>query len=273
MKRRKFLTTAVSVSGFSFLGMHALVSPDDSGRKGNVLAGGPLIKSLKLQTACPPAELKKFYAETIGLRIASESKNEITVMGGETPISFEFINQNGYRPFYHFAFNIPENKIQKAFEWQRKRTPVAGLFPDAPKDAITSFVNWNAHSIFFIDPAGNLVEYIARHDLKNAADGDFSTNDILYASEIALITDDIENDGKKILQNLDLTEYRPAVPGFWPIGSELGLLIMIEKGRLWSGNPGQENKTDIFETTVTLNKKIKDKNLILTNRPYSINGI
>ena len=50
-----------------------------------------------------------------------------------------------------------------------ERNRAAGLPPD-----IVDYSHWNAHSIFFLDPGGNVVEYIARHDLKNGAPGAFS---------------------------------------------------------------------------------------------------
>ena len=269
MKRRNFLGITTSALAVSFLDAHRLFAFSGCAVKDKTSAEQPFIKTLRLQTACSFAEMKKFYSETIGLPVANESKNELTIQGGETKITFEYINQKDYRPFYHFAFNIPENKIQKAFEWQRKKTQVLHPNPVGPRDAITDFPHWNAHSIFFLDPAGNLLEYIARHDLKNAADGDFTSRDILYASEIGFITDDIEGDGKNLLDALALKEYRSASPGFWPIGDEHGLLLMIGKGKIWSSNPGQINKTDVFKTEVTINKKVGDK-WMLPNHPYSI---
>ena len=68
----------------------------------------------------------------------------------------------------------------------RAQPAAAGLPPD-----IVDYSHWNAHSIFFLDPGGNVVEYIARHDLKNGAPGAFSSRDILGTSEIALIVDDV----------------------------------------------------------------------------------
>ena len=98
-------------------------------------------------------------------------------------------------PFYHFAFNIPENKIVQALEWQKARTPLLAI-PERNRAAgfppeVVDYRHWNAHSVFFLDPAGNVVEYIARHDLKNGDSDAFSWADILYASEIGLVVDDV----------------------------------------------------------------------------------
>ena len=68
-----------------------------------------------------------------------------------------------------------------------ERNHAAGYPPE-----VVDYSHWNAHSIFFLDPAGNIVEYIARHDLNDGDASPFSWGDILYASEIGLIVDDVK---------------------------------------------------------------------------------
>ena len=53
------------------------------------------------------------------------------------------------------------------------------------------FASWNAHACYFRDPAGNILEFIARHNLKNDRPGEFSARDILAASEIGVVVDDV----------------------------------------------------------------------------------
>jgi hypothetical protein len=131
------------------------------------------------------------------------------------------------------------------------------------------FSHWNAHSIFFTDPAGNLVEYIARHALTNAAEGAFTVNDILYASEIAFIVNDVQASGKEMMQALNITEYQAGSGGFWPIGDEHGLLLIIRKGREWSAPPGEKNVTDIFKTGAHIYTGTA-KQFQFTGFPYTI---
>ena len=193
--------------------------------------GSPLIKSLDLLTQASLGRMKMFYVDTIGFSLISYSSTRLIMQGGLTRITFEQIENAQTRPFYHFAFNIPENKIQSAFEWQRKLTPIIHPSPTGPLDEITHFPHWDAHSIFFLDPAGNLVEYIARHALDNSRKGPFTTQDILYASEIGFIANDVKSTGDLLLKHLKLKEYRPLTNNFWPIGDEHGLLLLIEKGK------------------------------------------
>ncbi|HEX6180986.1 MAG TPA: hypothetical protein VFZ47_07040 [Chitinophagaceae bacterium] len=215
--------------------------------------------------------MRTFYEKTIGLNIISHSSDELAIQAGQSTITFTQTKIENYRPFYHFAFNIPENKIHKAMEWQKQRTPLINPRPNNQRDPmkeVVDFSHWNAHAIFFLDPAGNLVEYIARHDLKNASAGDFSVKDILYVSEIAFIVSDVHHIGKQFLQNLSLKEYRPSSDGFWPIGDEYGLLLMISEGVIWTGHPGQVNKTSVFNTLAIINQH--DREWKLHGYPYEV---
>ena len=83
--------------------------------------------------------------------------------------------------------------------------------------------------------------------------------DILYASEIGFIVDDVVASGNVIQKGLNIGEYRPTTPGFWPIGDETGLLLMIQKGKLWSSHPDEKNETSVFKTSVTVRSTISSK--------------
>jgi len=271
MDRKDFIGISSSAIASFFLQAHTL--SDFPGKQETALTGevSPLIRSIQLQTTTPLAQMKKFYTQKIGLEIITESKSLLVIKAGESQIIFEYIERENYRPFYHFAFNIPENKIDKAFEWQRNRTPILHPSPTGPKDEITNFPHWNAHSIFFLDPAGNLLEYIARHDLDNSVEGEFSVNDILYVSEIGFVTDDVLEMGNNLMKSLEITQYQDGSSRFWPIGDEHGLLLMMQKGSMWVSNPGQVNETDIFKTEVQINKK-ENNQWSLPEFPYQIFG-
>ena len=61
------------------------------------------------------------------------------------------------KPFYHYAINIPANKIEEAKDWLSNRVRL--LWMEDYKDDIADFVNWHAKSIYFYDPAGNIVVF------------------------------------------------------------------------------------------------------------------
>ena len=179
--------------------------------------------------------MKRFYGELLGLSVLEDGSDRLTIAGGETRLTFLPSTDGDSAPFYHFAFNIPENKILAARAWQLERTslepPGADLRdPEMPPDVVV-YRHWDAHSIFFWDPGGNFVEYIARHTLDNGSTGDFSPRDILYASEIALVSDDTADLAGRLRERFGLEPYGRGSDVFRAMGDELGLLIVMRRGR------------------------------------------
>ena len=198
----------------------------DDEAKGPLKAG---IAELRLQSS-RIAELERFYGETLELPVRKENK-VLIVTAGRTKITFEPTKEaDDQQPFYHFAFNIPENKLDTARTWQKKRT---ALVKRGNREVI-HFSRWNAHSVFFNDPAGNILEYIARHDLQNAAKGEFSSKDILYASEIGLVVDDVVDTVQTAKKSLGIDVYRDKSEFFASLGDEHALLILVQRNRLWT---------------------------------------
>jgi catechol-2,3-dioxygenase len=252
MERIKFLQTSVQLAAGLFL----TPLSEHLGETSLNNKDATLIRELQLLTSVDINVLQDFYQSVLGLPIIENDDANFKVVVGASVISFAKVSMER-RPFYHFAFNIPENKIEKAFNWQKQKTAIVHPNPNGPHGQIVTFNHWNAHSVFFLDPAGNLLEYIARHDLGNARPGNFSANDILNVSEIGLIVDDVYETGRSVQESLGLASYRDAQAGFWPIGDENGLLLMIKKDRVWSGHNGQENKVDIFKTKVHLHSEVR----------------
>ncbi|HSR68137.1 MAG TPA: ring-cleaving dioxygenase [Acidobacteriota bacterium] len=215
----------------------------------------PRILSLQLVSGATVAEMKEFYQGLLGLAVTDQDDRRLTVQAGKTPITFTHRDDGLRRPFYHFAFNIPENKVVASRDWQRERTPLMTIpsrlrDPDYPDDVV-HFRNWNAHSVFFLDPAGNVVEYIGRHDLDNAASGSFSSKDILYASEIGLVVDDVPRAAGQVGKLAGVSEYRGRSDVFTAMGDEGGLLLVMKRGRnLNFDSSSQEMAAGIFPTEV-----------------------
>ena len=274
MRRRSFLYNSSLATISAVIGLHDILASCSSFQQYVSAKANARILHLDLVTATPIAELKKFYTGVLELPLISEQADQFMIRAGETTLSFVQVKQYDAAPFYHFAFNIPENKIVKAREWQLKRTELsatpAHMIDDKfPKD-IRHFQNWNAHSIFFWDPAGNLVEYIARHDLGNGADGEFTSKDLLCASEIAFIVNDADAIADELKSSFNLSQYRGGDANFRAIGDENGLLLVIKKGRIWESHTNISRTPATIKTAVTINA---DKKEIWkpANYPFEIN--
>lgn len=220
------VTTAASrsVSGSQTFGGHEEKQP---------LAGRHRIQKLSLRTAKPLSEMARFYREVLEMEVQLQ-ESRLTIQGGGTQITFSPAVRNT-QPYYHFAFNIPENKILSARKWLGARTTLA-VTPKQNRDSgfpneIRPFDFWNSHSIFFWDPAGNILELICRHDMSNATKGEFHSSEILYASEIGLVTEGSVDDlAEQLKLTFQLSQYRGGGSSFRAMGDETGLLVLFRQG-------------------------------------------
>lgn len=192
-------------------------------------------RSLRLAAQADRLEfIKAFYRDTLNLPIVDERADGLNIQAGGTCIDFR-ADDSGASPFYHVAFNIPENKLEPAIDWMSHRAP---LLKNRQGNHIVYFDWLEAHSIYFYDPAGNLLEFIAHHSLKNEAGGAFNERDILYASEIGLVTEDVPGLGAEIESSIGLTNYAVkrglrSSDEFRPIGDPHGFFIVVKHKRPW----------------------------------------
>jgi len=236
----------------------------------------PRILGLQLLTSAPLAKMKEFYHQSLGFPILDEADGRLTIGAGKTHVAFISAARDDGSPFYHFAFNIPENKLLGARTWQKKRTellpiPARLRDPNYPDDVV-DFNHWNAHSIFFFDPAGNVVEYIARHDLKNACEGAFDVNDILYASEIGLVVDDVPAAAAKLKEVVGVDQYRGGDDQFTALGDEHGLLLVMKRGRVVSFDAKEKKAVGVFRTLADI-RGAKSVRHVVSSYPYEINVV
>jgi hypothetical protein len=217
--------------------------------------------------------MKQFYRQLLGFGVLDETADSLTMAAGETRLMFRKSGKDDGAPFYHFAFNIPENKILAARTWQKERSPLlpipAHLRDPAYPDDVVDYNHWNAHSIFFFDPGGNVVEYIARHDLKNAAPGPFAGSDILYASEIGLIVDDVFAAMAKIKEIAGVDQYRGGNDQFMALGDERGLLLVMKRGRILSFDSPRKRAAAVFGTQASV-RGVRRTKYIVPGFPYTL---
>lgn len=234
--------------------------------------GPPRLRHLQLQTTTPLDTLKGFYCDSLGFALRGASDRRLTLAAGATEITFLNIASQGTDPWYHVAFNIPQNKLLPARRWQLRRTPLvpspARLQDPAFPDDVRHFRAWNAHSVFFYDPAGNLLEYIARHDLSNDTPGAFSPADILYASEIGLSVEDQQEAAEHLHGALDLAPYPLNTDRWWAMGDELGLVLCLRR-RLWGEETGKPKWFGVFPTVVTMTGA-SPRTYTLEDYPYQL---
>ncbi len=189
------------------------------------------IKSVILQSNHIEA-MKQFYVDRFGFSLIAEDKKGFRIAVGTSELEFSSKQVEG-EPYYHFAFNIPTNKFKEAKAWLKARVT---LNVDFEKDEIY-FSNFDAHSLYFYDPAGNIVELIARHSIGEIQEEPFSIASILNISEIGLTVEDAIDTCNKLMEigihereNGDLTSTSLNFMG----EKSKGIFIIVNQpGRRW----------------------------------------
>ena len=221
------------------------------------------ISHLELSTYDLKAQ-KDFYSKVLELPFKlSAEKLEVTV--GRTTLVFTQASSD-FNGAYHFAFNIPENQFHAAKVWISNRIPL--LQDETGKDEFDS-ESWNSNSVYFKDAAGNVLEFIARHNLKNAMSGNFDSSQILNISEIGLPSEDVIAFANELCARLDLSVFKQEPNAtFTPVGDDQGLFILPIQNRIWIPNSGVPAKL----LPVTVRCEASGQQWEVRGVPYEFSG-
>jgi catechol-2,3-dioxygenase len=177
----------------------------------------------------------RFYRDLMGFEVADGSEDHVSFKAGDSLLTF--VKSDIDIPVYHFAFNIPTHTLMEALDWSRKLVPI---IPVNETEEIADFVSWNAKAFYFEDNNGNILEFIARYNLKDNYGGAFSAKSILSISEIAIVVDDVTETRKQFSEKYGLSVFAgTSMENFAAMGSDEGLFIISEKGREWYATPMQ----------------------------------
>lgn len=179
------------------------------------------ILSLTLFTHHDLEQMASFYSEAMGIVVQRESKKRINMQIGTSQLSFQSSPTQAY---YHFAINIPAGQIQQAYDFFKSKLT---FLPYQGKD-IVEFPHWQARALYFLDPAGNIVELIARDAIAGTIVGDDPT--FLSISEIGCPTEDVATYVEQLQTEFSLPHYDGDRERFSAIGDPEGLLIILIAG-------------------------------------------
>lgn len=119
---------------------------------------------------------EEFWAGTLGLEVARAGEVEMEVHLDSSVIRFRR-TAPGTAPRHHFAINIPPGSIERAAAWVEERHELLA-FPDYLDEEVGATIvhaDRGTPAVYFLDPAGNVVELIANErlggDKREAAGG------------------------------------------------------------------------------------------------------
>lgn len=154
----------------------------------HLIWGESMFKSVLLYTNKLKA-MKRFYANVLGLDMKGSGSKYFTVKVGGTDLTF----QEAETPsFYHFAINIPGNQFSIMKQWIREKVPLnrsRGLTE-------IYYKSFGADSMYFEDPAGNLVELIGRRN--RDLFGPLTKEAFFNISEVAIISPHLYDVGEEL---------------------------------------------------------------------------
>lgn len=191
------------------------------------------ITTLTLSTA-DPAEQKKFYSDVLGFEEipALGDSDGFSFQAGHTRVNFVPGDRDAK---YHFAFNIHPDKLPEAINWIQSKG-VELIHSSEHKGFLIDFPNWWAKSVYFYDPAGNIVEIIARGALGPAGNSPkFSAQSLIGVSEIGIVTEDVPyfREWLNITHGIPPFERNKNTDNFSAMGDDHALLLLVHKGRKW----------------------------------------
>lgn len=185
-----------------------------------------------------------FYQDVLGLPIIEKTSQFISIQAGSSVL--KFIENPESNSIYHFAFNIPENKLDEAINWCENKVDLLVI---EDKRIIANFETWNANAVYFYDNNGNLLEFIARHDLDNLHIKEFGPKSILSISEIGIVDENPLELGEELIEKhgLEFFSKNYNSEAFAAIGDDEGLLIIVKPYRNWypTETPSKKNPTKI----------------------------
>jgi catechol 2,3-dioxygenase-like lactoylglutathione lyase family enzyme len=185
--------------------------------------------------------LAEFYSNRLGFPIIQRSDAEVHFQAGRSKLVFVkdpspqplSPEERAFSP-QHFAFNIPEHRLDDAKAWLQAR---CDLILDKAGEVVIHSENWNADSLYFHDPDGNIGELIARHTQPTSHAGAFDSSALQCVSEVGIAADDPAATARLACEQLNVNVYRAELNDtFVPVGDEDGLFIIVKTGRLWYPN-------------------------------------
>jgi hypothetical protein len=184
-------------------------------------------------TLAGPPGLPSFYGDVLGLPLDGDA-----IRIGETLLRF---GPGDGEPFYHFALLVPGDRFDPALAWARARVELL--------DDVFDFDNWNAHAVYFHDPAGTIVELIAHHGLEeDGRTGEFAAHELVGFSELGIVGDPPELLRRLETVGLELWDgevERENRLGF--VGERGRVLILSPPGRGWlpTGRPAEAHPVEV----------------------------
>ncbi|SFG38972.1 hypothetical protein SAMN05216353_13930 [Halobacillus alkaliphilus] len=177
-------------------------------------------------------ELEKFYVNRLGFSLLKSEEECFQIGVQESEI--EFVTREGEgSPFYHFAFDLPPNHFEAAKSWAQERVQLNR--EDGADEGI--FSHLQARSFYFSDPAGNIVEFIARKSNQKDHTKPFTARVLQRVSEMSVVTRDVYTASQKLrrigIEERDQQKIHSKFLNLMGEREKASYLLLVRPGRRW----------------------------------------
>lgn len=205
-----------------------------------------------------------FYTSVLHLPAEAEA-DLMAVRAGRTRLSFR-ASPPGEQPRYHIAFSVPLTRFDAARRLVAAHTPLI----TAGGDEVIVHENWDAVAFYFRDPAGSILECIARRGEPANDDAAPETLGIRSVCEAGLVVDDVPALVATLREALGVKPFRGSESKtFTALGDEDGLLIVVQRGREWYPSTGLAASPAPLQFTLTLDDGSQQR---ISGPPYRCDG-
>lgn len=198
---------------------------------------------------------KHFYETIVKFPLTSEEHNRFTIKVGKTTVTFVQAPLEE-KPFYHFAFDVPSNQFEEAKTWTKGKIE---LSQEQGNDEVY-FAFIDAKSIYFEDPAGNIVEFICRFSDAEPNDERFTASSLQKVSEMSIVVSDklkaVSSLHEVSIFERDHEEIIADGLSFMGEREDATYLLLVNEGRTWFFS---NKKSTAFPVEITIDNGISVK--------------
>src|SRR5690625_1380600 len=187
-------------------------------------------------------ELRRFYMNILELNITDETEEAFSIDIGTSKLTFK---QSDKPCFYHYAINIPGNQFSMLKHRIKERIP---LNRERGIDEVY-FSSFDADSMYFEDPAGNIIELIGRRKRDLFGNPTFAES-FFNISEVGIVSahlDDLSEEFQDIGLPLRGTEISYDSVNFF--GREESFIVLVPPERMWYFS---EQMSEVFPLEIEL---------------------
>ena len=183
-------------------------------------------------------QIRNFWENTIGCEVVNQTSTTFTIKIGTSLLTFKPNFTSLARPQYHFAILIPSNQIENCLAWlknggKKKDGDEIQIWRGGETNAeIIQSPLYNSSSVYFADYGGNIIELVARRNLDNPEEGEFSSEMFKEINSVSMVTKEVRVAQDLISQNLGYQPVDRTTSGYKVMGNANGLINLVVQNRI-----------------------------------------